>query len=911
MRIQLNFRNATITQTMPPITPGCEFKFEFDLSKMNKPRLSSDARMYIETVNLPEFLDEVIGKNAGEIRGYFELLCDNIDTGSSFDTDDYAGGTIIYSSPLVSFHSFVNNDPMYISNFKINQGFLQQKFVLRMRIYDHFGNPFVYGKNLIDAVDVESAEYKDYQAQIKDFMELEDERDDVKPIVDDIGEQLDKKNIAFAAQERHFNNALFACFQAFEEWEKMRGNKSLRDRLRVDHMKIILNNYDTDRFAYFFEEFLSKDSVLNKLYTEEPYTRFQKVLDNLRQQWLAYEFEEKEKNKLLLLHNEINSGADKVWYETEANFASQAIQLRSDKQTVDYTSSSKTGTMDIDFFNSRSEQKLVIAVNNITPTDSSTTHELATGDVLTIDGTNFEHILPDTFDYYFAKTNNENVLGLSFPGRTDAEIKNLRLIIEVNRKSGVYDYRIIKSKGFIAGTQITIGGEYLGGVTTTNDLDITVDSLYVPPSEETYNIEYKAPNKGQIDLEVVKTNATGIYDVDFTDATKFDFTNSSNYVLGEEITIFGDRLGGTKGKHDMKLEVSDVIPAFKEFILNQDSITHIMKPITITEATPVINITDNAGNEIDATVRHPAGWEFQVLSTDGQYLAQFEPSKDKSSGFVDGDLITINGVSLGGKDGINDLTLVVTADAAGKITAIAVDDSKNYFARYPELFSFKVKINTNSPDYVVEYVDGSGSDGEQNKSKTWDKDILVIDGDKLGGVAGVAGNDLQLVVQTFQPDQYGNNVPDVLLPSGVANHESGNIGQVKELTIKQNQGTIIEEEGAFLKTDTTQSGTAAEADDFGSPDLNVTLVENFVRGLGLIRTELVNKQADLDAAKEVLGNFKSSYQTTFGPAQKQKMRTMNMSMVLYDEVPEYTQASQDAIKGNTYSRVQNCQFKRI
>lgn len=40
------------------------------------------------------------------------------------------------------------------------------------------------------------------------------------------------------------------------------------------------------------------------------------------------------------------------------------------------------------------------------------------------------------------------------------------------------------------------------------------------------------------------------------------------------------------------------------------------------------------------------------------------------------------------------------------------------------------------------------------------------------------------------------------------------------------------------------------------------------------------------------------------------MKCINIRLVHYDEVPEYTQASKDAIVGNTYSRLTGCQFKR-
>merc|ERR1711966_382468 len=135
------------------------------------------------------------------------------------------------------------------------------------------------------------------------------------------------------------------------------------------------------------------------------------------------------------------------------------------------------------------------------------------------------------------------------------------------------------------------------------------------------------------------------------------------------------------------------------------------------------------------------------------------------------------------------------------------------------------------------------------------------------------------------------------------------MGKIKELSEQDNNSFVEKADGSFTKSQATiTSGTPIDIGAQTTPVLNVTLNEDPINGLALIQSDLASAQADLDAAKGTLIPSTGQYQPTFGPAQKQKMRTMNMSLVLYDEVPEYTQASQDAIKGNTYSRIQNCQF---
>ena len=72
------------------------------------------------TFELCEFIDDRFGRNNGNLYGYFELRCDNIDS-NDFDSEyGNTGNTIIYTSPLNNFGTFTNNDPMFISNFKIS-----------------------------------------------------------------------------------------------------------------------------------------------------------------------------------------------------------------------------------------------------------------------------------------------------------------------------------------------------------------------------------------------------------------------------------------------------------------------------------------------------------------------------------------------------------------------------------------------------------------------------------------------------------------------------------------------------------------------------------------------------------------------------------------------------------------------
>ena len=284
----------------------------------------------------------------------------------------------------------------------------------------------------------------------------------------------------------------------------------------------------------------------------------------------------------------------------------------------------------------------------------------------------------------------------------------------------------------------------------------------------------------------------------------------------------------------------------------------------------------------------------------------FEPTQDSSTGFAPGDIIEIDGKELGGESGTNDLKVkvdAVDAAASNKITTISIDTSATYKGRFSPAFNFDIKLTKDSNKYEVTY--NSGANFEKD-------DTIEIDGTQLN--AGGSGlQDLTITVTGVKtdPNVLFGNVIDTFAVSGTANFDTGDLGKIKALKEKDNNSFVEKADGSFTKAQTTILGTPIDIAAQSTPVLNVTLNEDPINGLALIRSEMATAQADLDAAKGSLIPSTAQYQPTFGPAQKQKMRTMNMSLVLYDEVPEYTQASLDAIKGNTYSRIQNCQFKRI
>ena len=96
-----------------------------------------------------------------------------------------------------------------------------------------------------------------------------------------------------------------------------------------------------------------------------------------------------------------------------------------------------------------------------------------------------------------------------------------------------------------------------------------------------------------------------------------------------------------------------------------------------------------------------------------------------------------------------------------------------------------------------------------------------------------------------------------------------------------------------------------------TPDLKVLLLEDDVRSINSINTDLTSKYTEIEAKQSLLTYITRLYIQRLEASQVDKMKCMNMSIILYDEVPEYSNNNSHHITGNTYSRLNNCQFKRI
>ncbi len=186
----------------------------------------------------------------------------------------------------------------------------------------------------------------------------------------------------------------------------------------------------------------------------------------------------------------------------------------------------------------------------------------------------------------------------------------------------------------------------------------------------------------------------------------------------------------------------------------------------------------------------------------------------------------------------------------------------------------------------------------------------------MGGNTGTGNNDLTIEITEIEATD--KSVKDQTL-TGVATYPVGAIGQI--LTSTLTGDGKFEPLLGIIATDATgkpeieidaTSSPAAIISSQAAPDLIIEVQEDAIeKSIGTLDTEIQTTRADIIVKKNALITTTSTQFTSLSTYQEKKLKTMNMSLVLYDEVPEYAQASQDAIKGNTYSRIQNCQFKRI
>ncbi len=549
MRINLSFKDAKITQINE-----CEFKIVFDLSSMNTPRLSPDARMYIEHFNLCEFRDEAYGEK-GNLRGYFELRCQNLQNSDWNSEDGNSGNCVLYRSPLTSFNSFTNNDPMLISNFKINQGFLSNSLTMFLKFYDQNGDPYTTSSSLFSEIDENTSEFTAHTTAIQDLDTSLKQREPVIKL-------LQNKEILLKQQQGKVSNATNILrtaqnnlFNDIENFTKL-GTSPIRAKIRVEGFKLLIQAYNINDTIYTFES-------IN--YALSGFQTLKNVLKTYYQAFVEHLEETHILDQLTIDIGNLQSNTTAIFEHFDTEFDPTSLLLKPDTQIgVGYEvivpgGTNKNGTCSITYFNAPSATipKKVIVVDDI----QQTTGTLNKNDILEIDSSIFESIIPQTFTYKFVKDTDASPTGLSFVDTTGTNFSNdrkkaLRFSFEVVRSStSAYTITFTNlvenvndgfSKGFEDGDVITIDGTIMDGVSPANDLTITIPTVVTYSANTTKSfstLDDGDSTKGTIDIDIGIDN-TGVNDYVLTIN---DLTSTSNFKVSDEFVIKGSLLDGVDG----------------------------------------------------------------------------------------------------------------------------------------------------------------------------------------------------------------------------------------------------------------------------------------------------------------------------------------------------------------------------
>jgi len=912
MRLNLNFKDATILRVSEN-----EFKISFDMSTLNKPRLSRDARLYLEHFNLPEFIDEQNGRNKGELYGYFELRCDNINDGTDWDSEyGQSGSVILYQSPLNNFATFTNNDPMYIRNFKINQDFFTNKLTFTLRIYDRLGKPFVSSQFVDTEIDELHSTYLIYKTKIDELNVL-----NTSKLKNDTQLKLADENLLIAKDNFYLETKLLNDYldDLNIELDKIITSKSTAttsvvERIKAELIKDIIGTNTMPNIIHLCEVYFKMAGVDNK----KPYTALKTYIDNFYKTYINFIKSDLLYQQSRVFSNDMNSGKSVVWQDFSHTLTPDTILMKPIVLTgVNYKvtvagGTDKTGKLDIHFFNSiEYSSKSSVFISNIIP-DSGTDNILSKNNILTIDETRMANIVPDTFEYIFSKTDNAAILNVTVSAGTGSSASNpSRFLIKVKRNSGAYELEfpaVFKNVGFSKGNEILIKGSALGGDDGVsgdekNDIKITIDSVIEYLKENLYDFpNYNDPkystDHGDFDIQIERDNNDLINPVGLADydIKSYVLTRTKNYSAGEEIVIKGTALGGADGddtnpNNDLTLVVGDVKLA--EEVTTIDGVdTEYSIPKILIEGLVVKDSTDTDNGSA-------LNYKIDVSSEDNEYIVALNRA-DGSSGFAVGDYILVKGSLLTGVDVTNDLRInIETVDGSGKILTLSASNTSR--PRRPSFNDYKIKITTkiNDTKYYAEIIDIS------NITQFVVGDRFKIEGDLLGGTNTT--NDAFITIDTIVDDDIN------VIVTGTADSETGNVGEIKDISLKNGTGGVAFKEtnvGEIKKSNISFTGTPIVTASLPKAKLDVTIESDLYYGDKYLDTLLTSKYNEILTAKNNLVYKGKTYFLTLDN-QLEKIKCMNMSLVLYDEVPEYVSSSGHAITGNTYSRLNGCQSKRI
>lgn len=267
--------------------------------------------------------------------------------------------------------------------------------------------------------------------------------------------------------------------------------------------------------------------------------------------------------------------------------------------------------------------------------------------------------------------------------------------------------------GYAVSEQLTILGSQLDGVDGENDLTVTVSTVSSLSIASGISQDTTSGQGSGATFDVALDGLGGYV------ATLVN--KGINYDIGDTVTILGSRLDGIDVTNDLTLTVTGVTDGTIDvaIILSGTSVSGERSYTALTQSS-----TSGAG----------AGAEFDVQTSGGSYLVNLV---SPGLGYILNEVITIDGSTLGGVDGINDLSINVVAASGvtGSIIAFnysGVAGSTN--ATFSSLTGTPVATGLDS-SFDVTRIGGSYTVEVNTPGEGYQvNDVISINGSIIGGV---------------------------------------------------------------------------------------------------------------------------------------------------------------------------------
>ena len=406
--------------------------------------------------------------------------------------------------------------------------------------------------------------------------------------------------------------------------------------------------------------------------------------------------------------------------------------------------------------------------NTYQVTFSITGTGFAPGDLLTVSGNDLNGIAPDnncTIEILTVDTGGEiltySVTGTAtntkfFASQIGTNIVGNGASFDITTSGQTYNVTLATpGANFAAGQELVIDGILLGGLSGTNDITITVDTVTLDDS----------------------TGVLGTINT-FT-AVGVAAYGTTGYVVGDRLKIDGANFsGGATGVNDLIIEITSVgnpdgnILAYDLIGTAPDATVSYTSPTGVT-----------SGSGIDA--------DFTVQRNGTVYTAQLN---NPGTNYLPNDIIVFSGADLGGATPANDLTITVnTVDTGGEIltytesgTAANTDSSNGLNGSVLFGFGATFTVTLSGGSYSVT-PDTGGQDYGPNQT-------IIVRGNFINGVT--PANDLTITVATV------GSSGEILTvnASGTASTDVGSVSSIG--------GTVRQPVGFGASFDVLRDGTA-------------------------------------------------------------------------------------------------------